>query len=77
MDLIREGVGCTRGVLPATVAKLRMRFATAIGRLIAGTSPKAVDWTIRGNIAMLDVGVGFVLATAFSIHRGFPQMVYP
>lgn len=59
--LTREGVGCTRGVLPSTVAKARACFITVNGRLIPVASPKAAVFVILDNMGILDSMVLFFL----------------
>lgn len=53
--LARDGVGCIRGVLPSTVAKVRKTFAAINGRLLPHASPKAAELGIFDNIGMLEM----------------------
>ena len=44
--LLLLGVGCTRGVLPSTVAKGRICFAKRLGPLLFNADPDLADLTI-------------------------------
>lgn len=48
--LVLGGVGCTRGVLPSTVAKGRAWFLSVNGRLMLDASAEAAGLVIRDNI---------------------------